>query len=89
MSKLIFKMKYSGKRWNDYLPELFGKETAEKCIVESQATAKTNEARIIIYNFNGNKEILNKIKNNENTISAYIVEDNKVQKILLKNAAAV
>lgn len=81
MSKLIFKMKYSGKRWLDYLPEILGKETAEKCVVESNATAKTNEANIIIYDFNGDKHIVHKITSNENTISAYLVENNKVQKI--------
>jgi len=81
MSKLIFKMKYSGKRWADYLPEILGKETAEKCITESNATAKTHEANIIIYDFNGDKNIVKKITSNENTISAYLVENNKVQKI--------
>jgi len=82
MSKLIFKMNYSGKRWADYLPEILGKDIAEKCITESEATAKTNEARIIIYDFDRNKETIKKIKKNEHTISAFIVSNNKVQKVL-------
>jgi len=82
MSKLIFKMNYSGKRWADYLPEILGKDIAEKCITESEATAKTDEARIIIYDFDGNKETIKKIKKNELTISAFIVSNNKVQKVL-------
>ncbi len=81
MSKLIFKMNYSGKRWTDYLSEILGKDIAEKCITESEATAKTNEARIIIYDFDGNKEIIKKIKDNEHTISVYLVSNNKVQKV--------
>ena len=82
MSKLIFKMNYSGKRWADYLPEILGKDIAEKCVTESEATAKTDEARIIIYDFDGDKETIKKIKKNEHTISAYIVSNNKVQKVL-------
>ncbi len=81
MSKLIFKMNYSGKRWADYLPEILGKETAEKCITESEATAKSHIARIILYDFSGNKKVINKLTANENTISLYLVENNKVQKI--------
>lgn len=75
-------MNYSGKRWSDYLPEILGKETAEKCKTESNATAKNHEARIIIYDFDGNKSVLDKIVNNENTVSAYIIKNNKVQKQL-------
>ncbi len=82
MSKLVFKMKYSGKRWPEYLSEILGKEIVEKCKIESHATAKTNFANIILYDFDNNKEITDKIKKNSNTVSAYIVKNNKVQKIL-------
>jgi hypothetical protein len=82
MNKLIFKMSYSGKRWADYLTEILGKEIAEKCKTESNATAKNHNARIILYNFDGNKSIINSILQNENTISAFIVRNNKIQKQL-------
>ena len=73
-------MNYSGKRWAEYLPEILGKETAEKCKTESNATAKSHVARIIIYDFDENKSVIDKIVNNKNTVSAYIVKNNKVQK---------
>lgn len=82
MNKLIFKMNYSGKRWADFLPEFLGKDIAEKCITEANATANNHAARIILYDFDNNKSIINKIVNNENTVSAYIVKNNKVQKVL-------
>ncbi len=82
MSKLIFKMNYSGTRWPAYLTELLGKDIADKCVVESNATAKSHSARIILYNFDGNKSTINTIVQNENTLSAYIINDKEVQKKL-------
>lgn len=81
MKKLILKMNYSGKRWNDYLSEILGKELAGKCKIETNAAAKSHQARISIYDFKNNKEVINTLKKNENTISMYLVENNKVQKV--------
>lgn len=83
MKLLTFKIKYSGKRWQQYLEESFGKETAEKLSIEGNATAKTNEATINLFNFDGNKETIKKVKNNKDVISAYIVEKNTVKTILI------
>ncbi len=81
MSTFVFKMKYPGKRWSDYLPEIFGNEIAEKLIIETNATANTNTARIILCEFNNDKNIIEKITSNENTLSAFLVKNNKVCKI--------
>ncbi len=81
MNKLVLKMKYPGKRWSDYLPEIFGNEVAGKLKIETNATANTNTASIILCEFKNEKNIIEKITNNENILSAFLVKDNKVCKI--------
>ncbi|NPA43920.1 MAG: hypothetical protein GXO49_00135 [Chlorobi bacterium] len=83
MKHLSFKLKYADKRWQQYLEETFGKETSEKFSVEGNATAKTNEATVNLINFDGKKEIINTIKNDKNIISAYIIENNTVKKVII------
>jgi len=76
--KLIFTMKYAGKKWPEYIEEVFGKEIAEKARVQSDATAKTHEARIHLMSFNNDNSVVEKLKSNENVTSAFLVEDNKI-----------
>ena len=83
MKILTFNLNYADKRWNEYLEEMFGKEIAEKCIVESKATAKMQDAKVNILNFDGNKKVINKIKSDKNVISAYIINNNEISKVLV------
>ncbi len=83
MKILTFTLKYSETRWPEYLENFLGKELAEKCSVESHATAKTHIAKVNILNFNGSKQIINKIKNNKDVESAYIAENRGSVEVLL------
>ena len=83
MKILTFNINYADKRWNIYLEEMFGKEIAEKCLTESKATAKMQDAKINILNFDGNKEIIKKIKSDKNVISAYIINNNEISEVLI------
>jgi predicted DNA-binding protein (MmcQ/YjbR family) len=76
--KLIFKMKYADKKWADYIEEVFGEKVAKECKIESMARAKTHDARIHIMNFKKDNDIISKLKQNENVISAFLVNNNKV-----------
>ncbi len=82
MKMLTFKLKYADKRWQQYLEETYGKDISEKFSIESNATAKTNELTVNLFNFKENFEIIRKIKNDKNIISAYIVSNNSVKKII-------
>ena len=81
MKILTFKLKYTGIKWIEYLENFLGKELAEKCSVESQATANTLIAIINIVNFNAQKEILNKIKENEDVFSGYLFNNQRITQI--------
>ena len=83
MKHLTFKLKYADKRWQQYLEENFGKETSDKLKLEVNATAKTNEATVNYINFDGDKDIINKIKNNKDVISAYIIENSAVKTLIV------
>ncbi len=83
MKLLTFKIKYADKKWPVYLEETFGKETAEKFSIESNATAKTNEATINLVDFDGNSKVINIVKNDKNVISAFIVDNYKVKKVIV------
>ena len=83
MKILSFNLNYAGKRWNEYLEDMFGKEIAEKCLTESRGTAKKQDAKVNILNFDGNTKIINKIKSDKNIISAYIINNSEVTKVLV------
>ncbi|MCF6364965.1 MAG: hypothetical protein L3J35_02075 [Bacteroidales bacterium] len=83
MKLLTFKLKYAEKKWQLYLEEKFGKETAEKFSVESNATAKTNEATINLLNFDGNSKIIKTVKEDNNVISAFIIDNYEVKKVIV------
>jgi hypothetical protein len=77
--KLIFTMKYAGKKWPEYIEEVFGKEIAEQAKIESDSTAKNNEARIHIMDFKNDSAVIEKLKSHENVTSALLVSDNEVK----------
>ena len=83
MKLLTFKLKYADKKWPIYLTETFGEELASKFKVEAVGTAKSNEATINLFDFNGDKKIINTLKNNENVVSAYIVSDNTAKTVIV------
>jgi hypothetical protein len=83
MKILVFRMDFAGKKWKEYLPEEFGEETAEKFSVESHRTAKMHDAKISILNFDGDSELINKIKNHDNVSSAYLIKQDKEHHIKL------
>lgn len=83
MKILSMKMKYADKKWPDYMKEVFGEETAEKLTIESHATASDHEAKIDLIDFSGSSKILDIVKSNENVLSAFIVENNVVKKIIV------
>ena len=76
--KLIFRMKYADKKWADYIEEVFGKEVSEQCTIESTARAKTHDAKIQILNFKGDKNVISTLKQSDNVISAFLVNNNEV-----------
>jgi hypothetical protein len=83
MKILTFKMSYPDKKWPLYLEEVFGKELTEKFTVESRQTASSHEAKIELLDFSGSSKILDVLKSNEHVISAYIVEDNAIKKVIV------
>ena len=83
MNLLTFKLKHADKKWPIYLSETFGEELASKFKIESVGTAKTTEATINLFGFNGDKKIINTIKNDKNVISAYIVSDNTAKTVIV------
>ena len=83
MNLLTFKLKYADKKWQMYLTETFGEELANKCKIESVGTAKKSEATINLLDFNNDKKVINKIKNDKNVVSAYIVSDSKAKTVIV------
>lgn len=83
MKVLTFKINYSGKRWADYLKEMFGEEIAEKCMVESVTTKDLQYAVVNILNFDGNSNILQTVQADKNVQTAYIVKSNAIKKVLV------
>jgi len=83
MKLLTFKLKYADKKWQLYLEEKFGKDTAEKFKIESNATAKTNEATVNLLNFDGNSKIIKTVKEDKNVISAFIIDNYEVKKVIV------
>jgi len=72
-------MKYADKKWPEYIEETFGKEVAEQAKIESDATAKSHEARIHLMDFKNDTAVIEKMKSNENVTSAFLVSDNEVK----------
>ncbi|MEN8120368.1 MAG: hypothetical protein ABFS35_08475 [Bacteroidota bacterium] len=80
MGKLIFEVKGDERKWNEILAEFYDEELAKECIVEYDATAKGHSARVHFLNFKNNPELINKLANNENVISAYMIDNKNITK---------
>ncbi len=76
--RLVVKMKYAEVKWQDYIKQTFGEEWAKQCTIESVASAKEHQASIQFADFKKDNELINQIKNNENVISAFIINDKKI-----------
>lgn len=87
MKILTFRMDFADKKWADYLTEEFGEETAKKFNVQSHAAAKIHDAKITMLNFDGDKSLIEKIKNHPKVTSAYIVKNDKEYPIELSQQA--
>jgi len=88
MSKLIFRMKYADKKWPEYLTEVFGKEIADKCTIESDATALNYNARIKIDDFKNDKEFIAKLKTTRISslhLPLIIIKQKKLSSNFIKN----
>ena len=83
MKHLAIKFKYSDKKWPLFLTELFGEEIIEKYRIESNSTANSQTAQVTFTDFDGSSKVINAVKNSEHVISAYIVNDNEIQKVLV------
>ncbi len=78
MSKLIFTLKYADEKFPKYLETHFGKDFADKALVESTQTSSVHEAKIQVLDFKKDKSILDKLSKDENVSSVFLVEDKKV-----------
>ena len=83
MSKLIFKIKGDERKWDVHLNEFLGESVAKECVIEGSATALERTARVHIMNFKNNADVINKLKNSDNVISAFLVDDNKIQETIV------
>ena len=83
MSKLIFRIKGDEVKWDAYLNDFLGEDIAKECIVEGVATAKERTARVHILKYKNNQQIINKLKSNNDVISAYLVDNNKVKQVII------
>ena len=83
MKHLTIKFKYADKKWPLFLTELFGEELTEKYKIESNSTANSQTAQVNFTDFDGNSKVINAVKNNEHVISAFIVNDNTITKVLV------
>ena len=81
----IFKIKSDERKWPAHLSDLLGEELAGTCSFEVDATAKEHWARVIIFNFNNSKSLLNNLNKNENVISAYLIDDKMITKYIKNN----
>ena len=79
MSKLIFKLKGNEEKWPARMENYLGAELASEAKIEVDATASEYLASIQILNYKKNQALENKIKTDNDTISAFIIDDNKVQ----------
>ncbi len=80
MSKLIFEIKGDERKWDVLLNDFLGEELKKECIVESDATVKKHWARVHFLNYKPNKELVNKLAESENIMSAYIIDNKKITK---------
>jgi|GEM_PF-3140367 hypothetical protein len=83
MTHLTFKLNYAEKKWQDYLTEMLGEEIAAQCKVEANATARMVSAKVNLIDFKSDTNVIKAVTNDKNVISAYIVCDNKIKKVLV------
>jgi len=82
MTKLILNIDSVDKKWDEYITETFGEEFLKSSKLEPYATANKNRTKVYNLNFKNNKSIIDKIKQNDKIISAYIVENNEIKETI-------
>ncbi len=76
--KLIFEIKGDERRWEVLLKDFMGDELYQKALVEYDATAKKHQARVQFLEYKKNQELINKLKQSEQIISAYLIDNKKI-----------
>ena len=82
MGKLIFEIKGDERKWNEILAEFYDEELGKECLVEYDATAKDHSARVHFLNYKNNPELIKKLTDNENIMSAYIIDNKNITKTI-------
>ena len=76
--KLIFEIKGDERRWEVLLKDFIGEKLYEKAHVEYDATAKNHQARVQFLEYKNNPELIGKLKQSDNIISAYLIDNKKI-----------
>jgi hypothetical protein len=76
--KLIFEIKGDERRWEVLLKDFMGENLYQNAHVEYDATAKNHQARVQFLEYKKNPELINKLKQNDNIISAYLIDNKKI-----------
>jgi len=76
--KLIFEIQGDERRWEVLLKDFMGDKLYEEAHVEYDATAKNHQARVQFLDYTKNPALINKLKNSDNIISAYLIDNKKI-----------
>ncbi len=76
--KLIFEIKGDERRWEVLLKDFMGDELYQKALVEYDATAKNHQARVQFLEYEKNQDLINKLKQSEQIISAYLIDNKEI-----------
>ena len=83
MSKLIFKLKGNEEKWPARLENYLGADLAKEALTEVDATASEYLASIQLLNYKKNTSLEEKIKSDNDVISAFIIDNKKIQQRLV------
>jgi len=82
--KLIFEIKGDERRWEVLLKDFMGDKLYKQARVEFDATANNHQARVQFLDYKKNQELINKLKNSEQIISAYLIDNKKIVETIRK-----
>ncbi|OQY03867.1 MAG: hypothetical protein B6I20_04210 [Bacteroidetes bacterium 4572_117] len=82
MGKLIFEIKGDERKWDVLLNDFMGEELTKECSLEYIATAADHSARVLFLNYKSNKALMGKLEKSENILSAYMVDNKKIVKVI-------
>ncbi|MCF6241351.1 MAG: hypothetical protein L3J74_08415 [Bacteroidales bacterium] len=76
--KLIFEIKGDERRWEVLLKDFMGEDLFQQAHVEYDATAKNHQARVQFLDYKKNQALINKLRQSDNIISAYLIDNKKI-----------